>query len=321
MIPLHIDKIKNIQSSFKKEIEEQRSSALQKLQAINANIFSQAEQTYLGNVIIQFQDTSFLTKTLSEIDAIKQNIGALPVGSLLDSHNNPAKKQLTHFIQEALNYTHCRNKFYPKYFRKIGVKSCVYCNSQLSIAISKKNNEIDARFEVDHHDSKNDFPYLSISLFNLYPCCSSCNKRKSTIPVNFKLYTDDVSKLTKSDYNFEISKSSKCAYLLSKDIEVIKFNFNDTSTPIAGQQSIQDSFSIKEIHDTQKDIVAELIIKNQIYNESFKNTLQKSFSKLSLSQNDFDRVIVGNYTKERDIHKRPFSKMTMDIAKQLGLIK
>ena len=28
-----------------------------------------------------------------------------------------------------------------------------------------------------------------------------------------------------------------------------------------------------------------------------------------------------NYTKEKDIHKRPFSKMTMDIAKQLGLIK
>lgn len=80
-------------------------------------------------------------------------------------------------------------------------------------------------------------------------------------------------------------------------------------------------FSIKEIHDTQKDIIAELIVKNQIYNESFKDILQKSFSKLSLSQNDFDRVIVGNYTKEKDIHKRPFSKMTMDIAKQLGLIK
>jgi hypothetical protein len=321
VISLHINKIKSIQSSFKSEIEEQRRSALQKLQAINANIFNQAEQTYLNNVIIEFRDTAFLTKTPTEIDAIKQNIGVLPLGSLLDNQNNPAKKQLTHFIQEALNYTHWRNKFYPKYFRKIGIKSCVYCNSQLTIAISKKKNEIDARFEVDHHDPKSDFPYLSISLFNLYPCCSSCNKRKSTTPVNFKLYTDDVSKLTKSDYNFEISKSSKCAYLLSKDVESIKISFNDASTPAAGEQSLQDAFRIEEIHNTQKDIIAELIIKNQIYNESFKNTLQKNFSKLSLSQNDFDRVIVGNYTKVRDIHKRPFSKMTMDIAEQLGLIK
>lgn len=321
MIPLHIDKIKIIQSSLKKEIDEQRCSALQKLNNnINANIFSAAEQTYLNRVIALFGDTSFLTKTPTEIETIKQIVGALPVGSLLDNQGNPAKKQLTHYIQDALNYTDLRNKFYPKYFRKIGIKSCVYCNSQLTIAISKKKNKIDARFEVDHHDPKSQFPYLSISLFNLYPCCSSCNKRKNATPINFQLYTDDISKLTKSEYGFEIDRSAKCSYLLTKDVEAIKIDFTEPN-PIAGQQSLQDTFNIKEIHNTQKDIVSELIIKSQIYNESFKSILQKNFSKLSLSQNDFDRVIVGNYTKDKDIHKRPFSKMTMDIAKQLGLIK
>lgn len=315
MIPIHIDKIKSVQSFFKTEIEEQRKSALQELQVINANMFSPAEQTYLSNVITQFQDTSFLTKTPTEIEEIKVNVGNLPPNALASA------KPLTDYIQEALNYKHLRNKFYPKYFRKIEIKSCVYCNSQLTVAIAKKKNEISARFEVDHYDNKNKYPYLSISLFNLYPCCSSCNKRKMKASVNFKLYTEDNSRLTKSEYKFEITKSSKCSYLLTKDVEDIEIDFNDTSEKVVGHKSLQDTFNIKEIHDTQKDIVAELIIKNQIYNQSFKDTLQKNFSKLSLSQNDFDRVIVGNYTKEKDIHKRPFSKMTMDIAKQLGLVK
>lgn len=324
MISLHINKVKSVQDIFKSEINIQRSSALQKLQAINVNLFDQAEQTYLNNVITQFQDISFLTKTPSEIETIKGIVGPLPANSRFVTVNNvrkPAKKQLTHFIQNALDYTDLRNKFYPKYFRKIGIKSCVYCNSQLTVAITKKNNKIDARLEVDHHYPKNNFPFLSISLFNLYPCCASCNKRKSSKAINFLLYSDITSKLLKSEYDFKITKSSECNYLVTKDAESIEILFNDVSTPMVGHQSLQNVFSIKEIHDTQKDIIAELIVKNQIYNESFKDILQKSFSKLSLSQNDFDRVIVGNYTKEKDIHKRPFSKMTMDIAKQLGLIK
>lgn len=319
MIPLHINKIKTIQSFFKKEIDEQRSSALQKLNTINRATFAANEITFLDAVIKQItEENSYLTKTPSEIEIIKNKVGVLP---RFDPNGIKLDGRLKNAIQDSLDYKRLRKDFYPKYFRKIGLKSCVYCNSQLTITIAKKKKEISARFEVDHHDNKDNYPYLSISLFNLYPCCSSCNKRKMKASVNFKLYTDDNSKLKESEYEFEISKSSKSVYLLTKDIEDINIDFHDTSIRIAGQKSLQDIFSIKEIHNTQKDIVAELIIKNQIYNQSFKETLQRSFSKLSLNQNDFDRVIIGNYTEEKDIHKRPFSKMTMDIAKQLGLIK
>lgn len=320
MISIHIDKVKGIQETFKLEIAAQRQSAFDKLQEIDSTIFSNPEKNYLQSVIQLFTDNSFLLKTPSEIKAIKDNMVVLPLNSLFDSNGRPLKKQLTHYIQEALGYTQLRNTFYPKYFRNIGIKTCVYCNSQLSIVLEKSMTEIDARFEVDHHYSKSKFPFLSISLFNLFPCCSSCNKRKSSTPVNFKLYTNDVSKLKKSDYEFNITRTSKCDFLLTKDAESIKITFNDSTIPPVGYKSLQSAFSIKEIHDTQKDIIAELIIKNQIYNDSYKKILQKSFSKLSLNQNDFDRVIVGNYTQDKDIHKRPFSKMTMDIAKQLELI-
>lgn len=320
MIPLHIDKIRSVQEYFKSEINLQREAALINLRKINPTSFSEAEQAYLRLVIRLFEDDSFLIKTPLEIETIKNRIGVLPPNSLF-ANGKPQKKQLTHFIQIALGYSELRNTFYPRYFGKIGIKACVYCNSQLSIVINRSRIEKFARFEVDHHYPKMAFPFLSISLFNLYPCCSSCNKIKSSSSINFNLYTDDVSKINKSEYNFEITSASKCAYLLTKDNESIEIHFIDSSLLPTGYKSLQSAFNIKEIHDTQKDIIAELIIKTQIYNESFKSILKNNFSKLGLNQSDFDRVIVGNYIEDKDIHKRPFSKMTMDIAKQLGLIK
>lgn len=321
MIALHINKVRNVQNSFSSEINAQRTSALKKLTAINQTIYSPAERRYLQSVIQLFNDNSFLTKIPKEIEAIMLTIGALPPPSLVGTDRKLLKLQLTDHIQKALNYTSVRKKFYPKYFREIGIKSCIYCNSQLTVTIEKVKDTIEARHEVDHYYPKDDYPYLSISLFNLYPCCSACNNRKKKSLVNFKLYSEEASKVSKSEFSFAITKSSECNYLVTKDIDSIEIIFNDRSTPINGYKSLQDSFAIREIHGTQKDIISELIIKNQIYNESFKKTLKNNFSKLSLSQNDFDRVIVGNYTKDKDIHKRPFSKMTMDIAKQLGLIE
>lgn len=319
MISIHIDKVKNVQNAFKDEINRQRNNALLELVTLKNANNNTNETAYLDRVIHLFTDTSYLLKTPTEIDNIISNMPQLPQ-LRQDNNGNDLKIQLSHEIQKALGYKQLRKDFYPKYFKKIGIKTCVYCNSQLTIVLMKSKTEIDARLEVDHHYSKSEFPYLSISLFNLFPCCSSCNKRKSSTPVNFNLYTDDILKLQKSGYNFNITRTSMCNFLLTKDEESIEINFNEPDGPPIGNKSLQDAFSIKEIHETQKDIIAELIIKSQIYNKSFKKILQKSFSNLSLNQNDFDRVIVGNYTQEKDIHKRPFSKMTMDIAKQLGLI-
>jgi len=36
--------------------------------------------------------------------------------------------------------------------------------------------------------------------------------------------------------------------------------------------------------------------------------------------NDAGRFILGNYITEIEIHKRPLSKLTIDIAKEFGLI-
>ena len=240
-------------------------------------------------------------------------------------------------ILETLDYTDLRSKFYPKYFKQLGIKSCVYCNSQLTVSINstehyltkkrrthKTKITVKAKFQVDHYLPKSDYPFLSISLFNLYPVCGSCNNCKSDKSLSFELYSSDASLTTKSLYSFELKKGSVANYLLKKNIEEIETLFNDpekTNRLSTVEGSLTDTFDIEGIYATQTDLVEELILKAQIYNSSYKDTLIKSFPHLFTSASLANRVIIGNYCDPEEIHLRPMAKFTQDIAQQLGLIK
>lgn len=206
---------------------------------------------------------------------------------------------------------------YPQFFKDLGIKACVYCNSQLTITTVKRNNKYVGRFQVDHYIDKASFPCFSISFFNLYPVCSSCNNKKGGKDIDFELYSDDSIKVLKSDFEFSIDCSSIADYRLTKDDSSLKISFNDKGS------KLNDLFAVKEIYETQKDLAAEIIVKSEIYNESYKTVLQNSFSKLygkGKQSINFNRIILGNYTEPKDIHKRPMSKFTQDIAKQLKLL-
>ena len=81
-------------------------------------------------------------------------------------------------------------------------------------------------------------------------------------------------------------------------------------------------FHIDLIYSSHKDVVAEIIWKSRIYNESYRLQLRESFAKIFSGTNvkfDFERMYKGYYTRPSDIHKRPLTKMLQDIGKQLGM--
>lgn len=309
MISINTKEVIRIQEKYKSEIEEQRIKALEKLEAI---ISSKEEEEYLNSVIEVFRDVdnNIVTSRTEELVGWKNTIGEFTLG-----------KEFKNKILKALGYSDLRSSFYPKYFNDIGIKACVYCNSQLTI-VARKNEkgELSAKFQVDHYIPKDKYPFLSISLFNLYPSCASCNVVKRVKEVNFSLYkTLPKDKVISSDFKFSLEPNIVSEYLLHKNKEDIKIAFEEPEAE-DGFKTFEDTFHIQGIYNTQKDLAEELIVKSQMYNESYIKTLQRSFSSLKLNPSLFKRTIVGNYTEEKDIHKRPMSKFTMDIAKQLGLI-
>jgi len=322
MIAIHQNKIIHVQSLFLNEIESQRKRALTKLKKINKNQFNTAEKNYLKAIIRLFENNS-PTKIIeckpSDILILINTIGTIPPNSRF-YRNGRQKKSLKQFVLEALGYNYLRKTFYPKYFREIGIKSCVYCNSQLSITAVKSNSTYSAKFDVDHYHSKDEYPFLGISLFNLYPACASCNRAKSNNEIEFELYVSDYKSTLKSKYNFKLSSYSKSKYLTTRDTKEIDFSFSEPIYHNPNAKKFNDVFHIESIYETQKDLIEELIIKSQIYNKSYLKTLRYNFDKLSLQPELFKRTIIGNYAKDKDVHKRPMSKIVMDISRELGLI-
>lgn len=134
------------------------------------------------------------------------------------------------------------------------------------------------------------------------------------------MYSEDISKVNKSNYKFKLDSNAKAKYLTTKDANEIEFSFIEPTCAL-GMRNFNEVFHIQGIYQTQIDLIEELIIKSQMYNNSYLKTLRDNFSKLNLHPELFKRALVGNYTEDRDIHKRPMSKLVMDIAKELDLIK
>lgn len=321
MVGININKVQAVQKKYKVEIANQQSNSLSKLRQITTIL--PEEVNYLQHVINYFEQPDFLLKNPKELLELKNS--AIQIPTIIQVLNPQTgilenkKSEIKDRIILALNYKRLRKIFYPQYFQEIGIKACVYCNSQLTITATKYNGKHIARFDVDHYYSKDEYPFLCISLFNLYPSCASCNRIKSNNYVKFELYTEDTNKTKKSEFSFSLEPYSKAKYLISKDNSCINFKFNEKIYPDV--KSFQDTFHIEELYKTQNDIIEELIIKSQIYNESYIKQLRSNFSKLSLNPKLFERMLVGNYTEEKDIHKRPMSKFIQDIAKDLNLIK
>ncbi len=318
MISIDKQRVNNLIDHFQDEIKKQHSAAFAKLLKMykeNKRGLKSSERQFLTSIIHSFKSNNLVSIDRQSIEDCIARIGKCPSRRKIKFAGKTKKGYLKDEIIQALGYTNKRDYFYPKYFEKLGIKSCVYCNSQLTLSISKQRlrnrNTIEkhvARFQVDHYYPKDKYPYLSIALFNLYPTCASCNNIKSNNSVDFELYADSV---VKSPYLFELDKLSLVQFLISRNDSNLKVIFRNIENP-----RNNDIFCIQEIYDTQKDVAAEIVLKSIIYNDAYRRHL-KSYR---INSSQIDRLILGNYTGEHEIHKRPLSKFMQDIGRDLGLI-
>lgn len=211
--------------------------------------------------------------------------------------------------------------------QKMSIKTCPYCNAQYTITIKKENERYEAKYQIDHFYPQSLYPYLAISFYNLIPSCSNCNHSKSNkdtfVKEIYHPYQDDVHKKLKFNTKPESDKAIieqliNSGKLKEDNIEIEPFG--DGSNKF---KNYCDFFHIKDIYKQHNDVVYEIYAKSVLYPSSRKEELENLFEedKLNLfEKEEITRFILGNYTDEKDFHKRPLSKLTHDIAKDLGLI-
>lgn len=324
MIAIHINKVLVVQSGFTKEIADHYDSAKQALSDLIVATTDATDQAYV-QAMYQFwcNNADIVTTLPNNLEKLKLSAPAAPKDKRTRMKKGKPEdyyvdRPIKNKIVEALGYKKLRDNFYAHYFHLLGLKNCVYCNAQMALAIKTSRNGFSAKFDVDHYNPKSKFPWMCISLFNLYPSCVPCNRAKGSKPVFFKLYSDEASKLKKSDFSFRLTAEAKSRYLTTRDYRSLEFTFDEPVRP-TGYQSHNKVFHISEVYATQLDVAEQLLLSSQMYDTANKKALYTSFSKLGLSPELFQRVILGTYPNARDIHKRAMSKFIQDIAKDLGL--
>jgi len=233
-------------------------------------------------------------------------------------------------ITKTLKYSELREFPILGLYKSLGINSCVYCNAQLNIVLDleiyknrPKKGQVKSRkalFELDHFFPKSKYPFLSISFFNLIPSCANCNKGKGKENVLFYLFTEDESEL--EEFQFEIDKLSIIKYWRNKNNTDLKINFNSITSDNELLKNHNKYFKVDKIYETQKDVAEELLHKRIVYSRAYKLYLENDYKdQLFPDQAIINRLLIGNYDKPNEVHKRPMAKFTQDIARQLGLIK
>ena len=198
-----------------------------------------------------------------------------------------------------------------KFIQNINLGSCPYCNRNYIFNINKKGS---IKPEIDHFYPKSIYPYLAVSYFNLIPSCPTCNgfgakEGKDTF------YTYPISnpyELNENDFKFSISPESIDFF----NVERKKYDFNSFEIELYGNKANLEIFKLEELYKQHKDIVLELLIKKAYYPKSYIEELKK----FGFTEDEIYRYLLCNYKQDKDLQKRPLSKLIKDISEELGIL-
>jgi hypothetical protein len=204
---------------------------------------------------------------------------------------------------------------------RLKLNVCPYCNRQYLTTIRKRSGMVKAT--LDHFWNKARHPYLSISIYNLIPCCSTCNSSfKGSYDFNLNEYIhpyiegfDDYGK-----FELGLGKKPKIENLIGKS-EDISFSVNPRNS-ISQSKAInyKEFFELEKVYHIHKEQIRELLQKSLIYNDEYIDNLYNQFDTIFKDKEDLKKMILGTNPRKENINERVLSKFIRDIAEDLHLL-
>lgn len=202
------------------------------------------------------------------------------------------------------------------YQSEFDMRSCPYCNRNFMTSVIKRNNELYLTFELDHFHSKSENPFLAIVLYNLIPCCHTCNhvKRDSVANLIYP-YLESYENRGKFEYS-----DKKALDLL---LECTKNKKEPLVQLITSEDRISDSinqFYLRELYESHENEAEELLYKKCIFSNSLvKELIDDYFKKLGFDQEKINSIMYSSYLSEENHHNKLLSKYLCDLYKDLEL--
>ena len=129
-------------------------------------------------------------KLKSFIDSLHSDYIKIALKKVYKPYMTKGKRKQQTFskgLLQAMGYENYRESKLVELSRMLNIKVCPYCNHNFTLYIDilgKRNMK--GLFQFDHFYDKSDYPYLSLSLYNLIPSCSSCNHQKRTTQLDIR---------------------------------------------------------------------------------------------------------------------------------------
>lgn len=230
---------------------------------------------------------------------------------------------------------------------RLKIRSCPYCNAQYTLFVKhRKENGADVRkkrFQFDHFYSQADYPYLSVSLYNLIPSCASCNHAKLDKPFDItshfhpyddendldlwatfdvQVKFDEAGRPDRGVGKFKSDRIDACQALgLMEEHLEVKFEPRYPGTPkdrIVSDHN--DTFFIDGIYERHKDRALEVVKNSVVYATSMQHHLVEIEGLFAKDRSFILRFILGAHGLKEEIPLRPLNKLVRDTAIQYGLI-
>lgn len=212
-------------------------------------------------------------------------------------------------LLHAMGYENYRKSKLVELSRMLNIKVCPYCNHNFTLYIDVlgKTN-MKGLFQFDHFYDKSDYPYLSMSLYNLIPSCSSCNHQKRTTQLDIRY--NPYFKAISEEFHFKVVDSFQ---LRSGKKGADKIDIKiERNVSRQGVDDLQNDLHLEEQYGRHKDIVQEIY--DKAYNETYYRNMLTC-----IPDEDIEKLLnqwLGIPLDKNDIDKRPLTKFCQDVLKQ-----
>lgn len=208
-------------------------------------------------------------------------------------------------------------------------RTCFYCNKDFITNFKKEKHELVSTFQLDHFYDKGTYPYLALSFYNLIPSCPTCNSSKVKGSKNTFEHDSNVGKfknetcIAPNDEKFDFHQKVKFKLLLDDSCKNLHIKSKDDIDLTLKEQFSDmydkyiEIFKLNERYKAHKDIVFDMIQKAELYPESRLKELE------NLTGIPFQQIkkdIFNLIDENEDLSKQPFSKLIVDMSKELGII-
>jgi len=262
------------------------------------------------------------------VDKFNDNQWQQEVFETYKNSKGDVKQRTSKFGEEILHLLGYKERFRKNVNRgvwlanQLNIKSCPYCNANYTIITEKKYGKELLKFQLDHFFPKSEFPYLSISLYNLIPSCANCNITKSSKPLSLNEYYHpyDMNLAQKAKFHLKYEPTPEKLILenISKQNLEIEF-IPKHPDPLDIVKKHNEMYHIDGVYNRHQDYAEELLMLAIIYTKKQASN-HLHIKGLFANEEQYYRFLLRNYHLEKDTLKRPLSKFTQDIAKQLGII-